>query len=152
MNAANIIMSTAIAIAGIAIAFAQLTIAQANFTHTAFERRYAIYAAARTLLSDVFRQANVMHEEILAFNRASADSVFVLDDGLTAYMKELRDKAIRLNYLRKIVETRHPVDQVDAAINESTELAIWFTNQFDVLIEKFKPFLRLKPSVFGWRA
>jgi hypothetical protein len=127
MNAANIILSTAIAVAGIVIAFSQLTIAQANFRHVAFERRYAVYSAAKKLIASVVRQANISQDEIFTFFRDTADSVFILDDTVTAYLTQIRAKAFRLTFLRQIVESSTPPEQVNSAIKESMQIVTWFT-------------------------
>jgi hypothetical protein len=149
MNTAIAVFAAMVAFAGVVIAGAQFSIARTNLKHALFERRYAVYGAARQLLADVFRQANVSQEQIFAFVRATDDSVFVLDDQVTQYLDELRKKAFRLAFLREVVEAGNPSEDLNGAIKESTQIAIWFTDQLPILIGKFKPFLCLNGAWFN---
>jgi hypothetical protein len=56
---------------------------------------------------------------------------------------ELEKRAFRLRHLGVIIANEgHP--QREAAVDEEATLLGWFSEQFDVLVEKFKPSLQLK--------
>jgi hypothetical protein len=70
----------------------------------------------------------------------------------------LEKKAFDLAYQGQIVSRLdHP--NRDAAIDREAKLLEWFTEQFDPLVEQFKPFLQLErnswrdsPRLRKWRA
>jgi hypothetical protein len=60
---------------------------------------------------------------------------------VVSYLGELEKRAFRLRDLA-VIPNDNP--KLEAAINEEAALINWFDQQFDVLIEKFKPSLQLK--------
>ena len=136
----------AIALAGIVVAWAQLRLADIRLTHDLFDRRYAIYAAARDFIQQLCQRLTVTAEERSAFSYASADAIFVLDGELAAYLDKLRTNAARAAELHdKLGE--NTASQVEIA--ERWDLANWFSTQIPTLKENFKPFLQYKDS--SWR-
>ena len=116
----------AIAVAGIVIAAAQLRLADIRLTHELFDRRYAIYTAARKFIQEICQKLTVTIEERSSFFYASADAVFVLDRGLAAYLEELRVKAVKAAELHDKIGTG---SASQAGIEERIRLADWFSTQ-----------------------
>jgi hypothetical protein len=65
----------AIAVAGIVIACAQLRIANIRLTHDLFERRYAIYAAARKFVQEICQKRTITVEELSSFQYIAGDAI-----------------------------------------------------------------------------
>ncbi len=61
-----------------------------------FDRRYAIFDAARTFLIKLLQSANVSHQEIYTFIRKTSDTVFLLNDDLVTYFEDWEKRALRL--------------------------------------------------------
>lgn len=131
----------AIALAGIVIAVAQLRLADIRLTHDLFDRRYAIYAAARKFIQEICKRHTVTIEERASFYYASADAIFVLDEGLAAYLGELRAKAAMAAELHEMIGMNKASQ---SKIEERTDLVNWFSTQIDTLTENFKPLLQYK--------
>jgi hypothetical protein len=76
----------------------------------------------------------------------------------TIYLTRLEKKAFDLARQSEIVSRQdHP--HRDAAIDREAKLLEWFTEQFEPLVEEFKPFLQLErndwhdsPRLRRWRA
>jgi hypothetical protein len=129
----------AIAFAGIAIACAQLRLTDIRLTHDLFERRYAIYAAARKFIQEICQKNTVTIEDRLSFYYASVDAIFVLDARLAAYLDKLRADA------NKAAALHDKIDRNQASpteIEERSNLVNWFSTQIEPLTENFKPFLQ----------
>jgi uncharacterized protein YqfB (UPF0267 family) len=133
----------AIAIAGVAIACAQLRIANVRLTHDLFDRRYAVYAATRKFVQQICQKRTITIEELSSFHYASGDAVFVLDQGVADYLEKLRTNAVRA---AKLYDKIGNQGASQAEIQEHWNLLDWASNQIDVLAEKFKPFLQLSRS------
>jgi hypothetical protein len=132
------------------IARKQSELAAVRLQHDLYDRRFAIYNAARTLLvqeMDVHGGASL--EAIFAFVRGTADAVFLLDGNLEAYLDEIRKKAFRLRFVYDRLNDKDSVlpvgDERSKLAQEEADLTNWFVEQFKVLIDHFKPFLTLEP-------
>jgi hypothetical protein len=137
----NRLATPAIAFAGIAIAFAQLRIANIRLTHDLFDRRYAVYAAARKFIQQLCQKRTITIAELSEFHYASGDAIFVLDQGLADYLEQLRAKAVRAAALSEKIGSQRACQ---AEIQEHWDLLKSFANQIEILTEKFKPFLQYK--------
>lgn len=137
----NRLATPTIALAGIAIAYAQLRIANIRLTHDLFDRRYAIYAAARKFIQEICQKRTVTIEELSSFHYASADAIFVLDEALATYLDQLRDNAIKAAELYERIRSQ---TASQAEIQTHWDTLLWFSEQFSILIGKFKPFLQYK--------
>jgi hypothetical protein len=131
----------AIAFAGFVIAFSQLRLAHIRLTHDLFDRRYAVYAAARKLIQQICQNTRVTIEELSSFHYASGDAVFVLDEGLAAYLEKLRIDAGRTAELYDKIGRGNASP---AEIDERWKLICWFASKIDAVKERFKPFLQYK--------
>jgi hypothetical protein len=91
----------AIALAGILIACAQLRITGIRLTHDLFERRYAIYDAARTFIQIICQKHTTTVEERSLFYYKTGNAIFVLDKKLAAYLDELGVRGTRAAQLHE---------------------------------------------------
>jgi uncharacterized ubiquitin-like protein YukD len=128
----------------------QAELAAVRLQHDLFDRRFVIYEAAQKLALEVFETANVSREGLSAFIRSTEKSVFLLDKELTDYLIEMRKRAVNLQIAtRKLANQMLPegTERSDLA-EERSNLSNWFVDQFDVLIEKFKPVLTFDTGHF----
>ena len=80
------------------------------------------------------------------FVRGTEKSVFIFDQSLTDYLAEFRRNAIRLQEANNMLSTERALSvgpERNEAAKRRKDLSTWFVDQFDVLIERFKPFLAL---------
>jgi len=123
------------------IADQQGRLADIRMRHDLFDRRFEIYEAARNLLLEVFSNSNVSNEALRKFVRDTEKSVFFFDQGFTDYLLQIRHKAISLQ--KSVFHLEGPGSDPIAAAERRNELSNWFYAQFDVLLERSKPFLAL---------
>jgi hypothetical protein len=125
----------------------QADLAAARLQHDQYERRLAVYDAARMfLLRDVLPNLNPSVDEVFAFVQGTADAAFLFDDTIVTYLEEMREKAFRLRFLREAIRPGAlppPRDEQQAWATERKELFEWFGVQPQALVERFKPFLRV---------
>lgn len=128
-----------------AIARQQAELATVRLQHDLFDRRFAVYEAAHKLLLEIPGAGNVSAEVLQAFDRETGKSVFLLNREITDYLSDIRKRAYTLHF-----DAAFLADPTLAAGSERSrmemerqELTTWFIEQFDVLIEKFKPALTL---------
>lgn len=139
-------------VAGIAIAWGQFSLARMRIKLDLYDRRYKLFDSARRLIAEIVREGRSRNQDVLLFLRETGDAVFLLDRNVVNYFEELKNKSFRLTFLTTIMaNNQHP--QRDAAIDEETELLRWFSEQFDVLVEKFKAIVAVEvPVVLAGRA
>jgi hypothetical protein len=123
----------------------QARLADIRLQHDLFDRRFAVYAAARALLIEIIQNANVSNDGRNSFVRGTADAVFLVDTDLVDYLEEIRKNSIELQRLNRVLNNSDiPVGpQREKSAKEESELMLWFFDQLGVLIQKFKPFLSL---------
>jgi hypothetical protein len=123
----------------------QAELAAVRLQHDLFERRFAVYEAARDLALEVLETSNVSREGLNAFVRGTEKSAFLLDKELTDYLADMRKRAVNLRIAagRVADETLPPGPERARLAQQRSDLSTWFVAQFDVLIEKFKPTLAL---------
>jgi len=115
-------------------------------TNQFFDRRYAIFNAARTFLIKILQTANVSNQGIYTFVRETSDTVFLSNEDLVEYFKEWKDLAFRLLLISSTMDM--PVmpamaEQHAQWVQEKAQIVNWFEAQYDVLVAKFTPFLRV---------
>jgi hypothetical protein len=142
INYAQALVVPFVAIVGAGIAGGQLWLARRRMQLDLYDRRFKIFESARRLIVDIMREGRAEVEWIYRYHRETGDAIFLLESSAVSYIGELEKRAFRLRHLGVIAANDdHP--QRDAAVDEEATLLGWFSDQFDVLVEKFKPSLRL---------
>jgi hypothetical protein len=95
------------------IAEQQAELAAVRLQHDLFDRRFAIYEAARTMLMEVFRRGDASNEALGIFLRDTQKAVFVFDQSLTDYLAELRKQAIFLQETNSILTAQSAANASD---------------------------------------
>ena len=136
-----------IAAASVYIAWQQKRIADIRLRHELYDRRFKVYEAAKALLVAHLTNGKLSEDDYIAYRRGTADAVFLLDAGVVEYLEELRRRAERLLQLSiQQAEIRDDISQETKyrrLVDESAQIETWFAQQFDILIAKFKPAMRL---------
>jgi hypothetical protein len=139
-----------IPLVGAFIAWQQARIAWYKLQFDLYEKRFAIFAAARNLIGEVVSQGNVSDASLRTFMLGTAD-VFLLNDELSKYLDALAKRAVILQPLNSELEA-HPVGsdrRVELSTRRGEELA-WWNSRADDLVAHFKPLLRLpRLRMFG---
>ena len=76
------------------IAWQQVQIARVKLQHDLYDRRFAIFNAARKLLLEVTTHGDISDHSVNEYVIATADAVFLLDDPtLCEYLKDLERRS-----------------------------------------------------------
>lgn len=138
------LLTPVVAVLAAVIAYRQWRLAQNKLKFDLLDRRLLIYEGAGTFLLSVYKNRKATDEEVFDFRVAMRESKWLLDDSLAEYLKQLHSKATELLILADEIEGERD-DEVRVK-NTKKQLAIqeWFLKQFEVLDEKFTPFLKLR--------
>jgi hypothetical protein len=140
-------------------------IAQRKLRLDLFDKRFAIFNAARTFLGRAIALGKVEGADEHAFMIGTLGALFLLNDDLGSYLEEMQRRVQNQSFLLSefehvdatvfIDKTFRPAgvqsELEDAQADEKRNAAKakylaernWLLQQSDVLVEKFKPFLKL---------
>ena len=133
-----------IAAVGAWVAVQQMVIARVKLQHDLYERRYAVFDAVRAFLNEAVSSQIVSQETFRTFALKTADAEFLFDDGLAAYLKEMREHASKAQAIYITMQQMEPGDQKAAAFRAASEHTTWLIDQIDGLAGRFPPFLMLE--------
>lgn len=139
------LLTPTIAVLGAFIAYRQWLTAQNKLKLDLFDRRFAIYDAARILIASVMTKGKANDEELCTFESGIRSARWLLNKGIETYFEnELRRKAVELLTLDKELQGLPAGDQRDKNVRKQSELRKWILNQYNVLDRHFEKYLRLK--------
>jgi hypothetical protein len=127
------------------IAYKQVRIAGAKLNLDLYDRRFKVFEATRTVLIFALQKGDVAQDVMNTFYIGVADAIFLFDKSIDDYLQDF-GKMLRkfqmLNYnlqhLREAEQARR--GELADALMVHSEL---INAELPILIEKFKPFLRL---------
>jgi hypothetical protein len=133
-----------VALASVYIAWQQKRLADLKLQNDLYDRRLIVFEAAKALLVAVQTDGKLSVENYFTFVKDTANAVFLLRPDAVEYLKSLRNQAIRL----RLIHNQLKDDGIDQSTkgqlaDKAAEIELWFGDQFDVLVERFKPSLRL---------
>jgi signal transduction histidine kinase len=107
-----------------------------------YERRLAMYEAARRFIAAVVSNLNISDAEASDYAQITGEAIFLFDDEVADYFSELYRKALRIRYIElQLNRAIHQDRRLDLG-EEEMNLATWFSDQFDVLRKRLVPFMR----------
>jgi hypothetical protein len=108
-----------------------------------YETCYAIFQDVGRALNEVLCEKMISPGTFESFSRAVTDSRFLLgDDGLVAYLNEVRGRAAKFQAIMISMEVLPAGDQKARASPAAGEQRLWLIDQIDGLSKKFEPVLR----------
>jgi hypothetical protein len=127
------------------IAYQQVHIARARFNLDLYERRFKIFSTAKNFLEKITISLAPTAEDVLEFKFGVADSVFLFEDEITAYLQTLTERGARLQAQQAMLKGMPVTDPrrgplIDAMAPLESDLA----TEYERLVERFKPYLKLK--------
>jgi hypothetical protein len=111
-----------------------------------YERRIPIYRTAVDFIRYVVGDARPEYPQIFQFGRDTEEALFLFDESIARYLRELSNRAARLHAVEKMRGSAAMGRGGDfqSLIAEETELVLWFTEQYDEARRLLAPFLRLE--------
>ena len=133
-----------IAVFAVYVAYRQYTLGREKFKLDLLEKRFAVFAATRRLLTHVLHEANVSLEQVFDYRAGVAEATFLFDSDITDYLKSIDETALRL---RTVMETMKPLPVGEVrtkAAGEVAEAVQWLTGQLPELKVRFAPYLKFR--------
>jgi hypothetical protein len=106
-----------------------------------FEKRVPVYRATIKFIRTVLQINDIKLDDMFDFATQTDEALFLFDDSIVAYLALLFKRGLQLRavaLMLKPVERRTP-----ELIQEESDLALWFSQQFEETRKRFVPFLRL---------
>jgi hypothetical protein len=147
---ASPVLAIVIGVVGAVLTWQQVKLARVRLQHDLYDRRFAVFQAARKFLVEVMRQNHPSEDQIRAYVVGTADAVFLLNADVAAYLEEIRERGSRLATINKVLQPLPVGDQRSALAREDEDLFDWMMRQPVGLVAKFKPFLALERRVLPW--
>ena len=131
-----------ISVLGALIAYRQSRIAAAKLNLDLYDRRFKVFNAARefatvVLLTDI--ESNALPK----FQASTIDAVFLFNEEIEKYLDEFGVKILKLQSSKTSLEHATTLKARERFTDEVGSQEKVVTAEMDVLVDKFKPFLKL---------
>ena len=127
------------------IAYQQWRLAQNKLKFDLFDRRLTVYKAARTLLSSIMTSRKATKEDVDEYMIVTGEAKWLFNDSIAKYLHtELYNKIIDLQALQDDLDGANLGEQRSKNASSKAEIKKWLVAQYEVLDERFSPFLQLK--------
>lgn len=144
-NYLTALLTPTLAVFGSVIAYRQWRTAQNKLKFDLFDRRFSVYEASRDLLGSIMTSGKVRDEEVFKFLLATREAKWLFNTDVAIYLeKELYQKALDLQTLQATLDGIPVGEERSANVQKQVEIKRWFVAQYEVLDEKFSPFLKLR--------
>ena len=139
------LLTPIVAVLGSVIAYRQWRLAQNKLKLDLFDRRLQVYEAALTLLASIMTSGKARDEEVRNYLVATREAKWLLNASIAEYLeKQLYHKAIDLQTLAAELEGVPLGDERSKNVHAQADIKKWLMRQYEVLDEKFAPFLQLR--------
>jgi len=139
------LLTPVVAFVGIYFAWQQLAIARAKLQHELFDRRYKIFEATRSFLTNILTEGDVHREAQWKYRAEIADAEFLLNEDVCLYLEDIWKHAVNLEALSKRREGMLGEEKRLEYIDREDDELGWLLEQLPLLSKRFKPFLHLEP-------
>lgn len=138
------LLTPTIAVFGSFIAYRQWRTAQKKLKLDLFDKRFAVYDAARSFILSVMTSGKAQPEEMYKFVAGTRGARWLLNDEIATYFDEqIRRNAVHLQELDADLQDLPVGDERTRNVKRQREIKEWLIDQFKTLDEKFSPFLKL---------
>jgi hypothetical protein len=94
-------------------------------------------------LIEIAQVNNISDEGIGKFVMGTSRAVFFFDQDVVDYLDHLRRQSIELQKLVEFLRTAPVGPERSQASQQRSALFLWFTDQFEEVVKRFKPFMAL---------
>jgi hypothetical protein len=133
-----------VAIVGAYIAAQQFWLASEKLKLDLFEKRFAVFAAARHFLSRVAQFAGVRMDDFGQYRTAVAEASFLFEEEVVAFLDEIDRRALHLWAIeeeRKGSEVERTRERLATEVRAELD---WLTSQLSMLKPTFEPYLKFE--------
>jgi hypothetical protein len=126
------------------IAYQQFRLAREKFKLDLFEKRFAVYSAARKLVSIIVQKAHIENKDLFDSLRDTHDSTFLFDQEIVDYLEVLYHKAVDLDTAQRKYGPLPVGDERTRLADIEHDLLIEFGNELRKLKDAFAPYLKFR--------
>jgi hypothetical protein len=139
------LLTPTVAVLGALIAYRQWRLAQNKLKLDLFDRRFQVYEASRNLLGSIMTSGKAKDDEVFKFMVATREAKWLLSRDVAEYLdKQLYHKALDLQCLASELEGVGVGEIRTKNVYAQADIKKWFVAQYDVLDQKFSPYLQLQ--------
>lgn len=141
-NYLTALMTPVVACFGAWIAYQQWVTARDKLRLDLYEKRMAVYAAARAALAAVFARNDLTPTEETAYLQGVAGARWLFETEVTQYLqKEFWEKLCDLHRVAAEMDGMPRSAERQALVDQHLELRKWFLDQYDFMDNLFYPYL-----------
>jgi hypothetical protein len=139
------LLTPTVAVLGSFIAYRQWVLARNKLKLDLFDRRYRVYESARAMLASIMTTGKAKDDELWKYLAAVRESRWLLDVAVAEYLqKDLYSKALKLAQYDAELDGVPVGDERSRLVERKGEVREWLVAQYQVLDERFAPYLQLR--------
>jgi len=110
-----------------------------------YARQRAVYDGLKAVLAKINSEGDAENEDIYELHRLMDESHFLFKDEIIDFIREWIKNAATLQLMnKKISSSRTKADELEKASAKSLEMLHFFNDQYDSIINIFKPYLHVE--------
>jgi hypothetical protein len=129
---------------GVWIAYRQSVTARTKVQLDLYDKRYPVFVAARDFISHVTTHGNMTDAALVEYIRTITAARFLFDAAMLDYLKSLKNAGIEIQALHDTFQPLPVGEQRAALARQKGDRVIWVVEQFDLLEDKFAPYMQLE--------
>ncbi|MFB0505372.1 MAG: hypothetical protein ACETWT_01425 [Thermodesulfobacteriota bacterium] len=122
------------------IAIKQYHLAKMGIRKELLDRRLGVFKATMEFIPHVMSRRGVEFEKLQNFNRETADSFFLFKEDIQTYIDDIYKKGSDYHAIGRKLDG-DVVEKRTQQVEKASDLGEWFSRQFNVARQKFKPYL-----------
>lgn len=126
------------------IAYQQFVLASERLKFDLFEKRFAIFEAARRFLIAISTDAKLELEDLAEFRRETQPAIFLFDTCITEYLASLAEQSIEMPKTRIQLDPLPIGAERDTLCEKETRLLRELRHELENLSEVFSPLLEIQ--------
>ncbi len=135
------LLTPLIAMVAVYIAWQQWRTNQLKVTLDRYDRRFRVYEEVVNFLTIIRRNATIGVEDIIKFQDATSQTVFLFGSDVCTYIDEIHERGVNLHrWSEEIDGNANNAERKNTIAKKASELR-WLSSQFDPAKEKFKKYL-----------
>lgn len=138
------LLTPVIAIAGIAIGILQWRLSEAQFRHQLFDKRFAMYEAARDYIGGILEKGFPVADSQSKFLKGTSGSLFLFDSEIGRYMDEIWSRSVDLESLHLDLSGGDEGSDRAEKLERKKEQKAWFDRQLREIEGRFSKRLSIR--------
>ncbi|MBU2960440.1 hypothetical protein KO516_06340 [Citreicella sp. C3M06] len=129
------------------IAYQQWRVSRQTFREKLFDRRFAVFDETQLFIHEIIKSGKVDPVNIRDYSRRFRRAAFLFDRKMLDYLEKIFKCACDMNTFAMMLEADHlSEDERKAYVKKHMDELSWLMEQFEVLYEKFRPYLNLEEN------